>query len=676
MHLTYRNANDAFRGLVRGINDGSIPTRKSPSRVGEVLQVEEPVTITYTHPLERVLFNPARDANCFFHLFESLHMLAGRNDIAPLAYYAANYAKQVQDGDSPYANGAYGFRWRHANRWEDSFGDGYDAIEVDQLPILIAHLKQNPESRRVVLQMWNVEDDLLKIDTSRDVCCLAGETKFRSPEGEVTIAELATRFQAGSYRYPVYAVDISTGDQRLCWMTNAWKVGVKRLLKITFDDGSAIQVTGDHKLFRKQKVFEGRRCVAVSVEECEARNLTVGDSVLAANAYRVNRGGYREFKRNLFKNTAYRNMQLEHRAYLAMFEPIPRYHGLSGTTKDGHSVHHLDGDKLNNSLTNLQILDNYTHFSHDKFGDENPHNKMSAEAKAARGRKHSAALKEHFARLSPDLRSALQTRKKNRTPEQLELIAEYHASKSNHKIVAIERVGMAPVYDFTVPGRHNAVLSNGIVVHNCNVCAFFSIQHEAVDASGSVVHRPDTHTTYRWKKFLNMTVVNRSNDLVWGALGANVVHFSFLQEYLAACIGCEVGVYNQFTNNLHVYTERWKPQEWLAAETRYGLYENPDRHKHFPLVKDPATFDREVQEFIDNKEWLRNWEEPFLQRVAHPMCWAFARHKARDYYTALSVADMIAAEDWRVAAIEWLERRKANWEKNGSVESKPSPEVK
>ena len=27
------------------------------------------------------------------------------------------------------------------------------------------------ESRRAVLQMWNVEDDLLKVDSSRDVCC-------------------------------------------------------------------------------------------------------------------------------------------------------------------------------------------------------------------------------------------------------------------------------------------------------------------------------------------------------------------------------------------------------------------------------------------------------------------------------------------------------------------------
>ena len=36
---------------------------------------------------------------------------------------------------------------------------------------------------------------------------------------------------------------------------------------------------------------------------------------------------------------------------------------------------------------------------------------------------------------------------------------------------------------------------------------------------------------------LDMTVCNRSNDLVWGCLGANAVHFSFLLEYMAGLIG-------------------------------------------------------------------------------------------------------------------------------------------
>ena len=102
-----------------------------------------------------VLFNSARDCNPWFHLYESLWMLAGRNDVASIAYYAKNMANYSDDGKT--LNGAYGFRWRHM------VARGQPWKGVDQLDILVNHLKADPTSRRAVLQMWNVEDDLLKI---------------------------------------------------------------------------------------------------------------------------------------------------------------------------------------------------------------------------------------------------------------------------------------------------------------------------------------------------------------------------------------------------------------------------------------------------------------------------------------------------------------------------------
>jgi hypothetical protein len=59
MHLTCRNVNEAFRVLVESIHEGWIPTEVESSRYGEVIRVPEPVIVTYTHPLERVLFNAA-----------------------------------------------------------------------------------------------------------------------------------------------------------------------------------------------------------------------------------------------------------------------------------------------------------------------------------------------------------------------------------------------------------------------------------------------------------------------------------------------------------------------------------------------------------------------------------------------------------------------------------------
>src|SRR3990170_4411256 len=97
MHLKYRNCNDAFRGIVSGIHSGVIRTNAVPSRVGECLMVEEPVIVSYDQPRERVLFNQARDANPFFHLYESLWMLAGRNDVASLAYYNSKISQYSDD---------------------------------------------------------------------------------------------------------------------------------------------------------------------------------------------------------------------------------------------------------------------------------------------------------------------------------------------------------------------------------------------------------------------------------------------------------------------------------------------------------------------------------------------------------------------------------------------------
>jgi hypothetical protein len=53
---------------------------------------------------------------------------------------------------------------------------------------------------------------------------------------------------------------------------------------------------------------------------------------------------------------------------------------------------------------------------------------------------------------------------------------------------------------------------------------------------------------------LDLTVFNRSNDLFWGMLGANIVQFSFLLEYIAAKVGVRPGVLTQVSTNLHAYT--------------------------------------------------------------------------------------------------------------------------
>jgi thymidylate synthase len=407
MHLKFRNVNEAFHVLVGKLNctdkgcacnnrfPNDVIVVRSESRNGDVITIEEPMTITYEKPAERVLFCEARDANPFFHLFESLWMLAGRTDLEPLRYYVSNFDQFSDDKET--LNGAYGYRWRHAksHSWHEypagessQAGIRHVTEDIDQLKIVAQNLRDNPKCRREVVQMWNVEDDLLKVRDSADVCC-----------------------------------NLSV-------------------------------------MFRIREV-------------CEC-----------------------------------------------------------GETR----------------------------------------------------------------------------------------------------------------------------------------------QHRHKQPKGT-------------RKFLDKTLTNRSNDMIMGIHAANFVHFSFIQEYMAARIGVEIGVYNQFTNNLHVYEWNWFPDDW--NQDQYGAFYTTQQPKRLqdlvkalmgeeeeersgypvvPLVSDPDRFDKEVQTFVSNgygdsveDKLSMRFDEPFLQKVATPMACAHAAHKRRDYDTATEWMDAVESPDWKLAGELWLKRRALQW---------------
>lgn len=169
---------------------------------------------------------------------------------------------------------------------------------------------------------------------------------------------------------------------------------------------------------------------------------------------------------------------------------------------------------------------------------------------------------------------------------------------------------------------------------------------------------------------LDMTVDNRSNDLVLGMLGANVVHFSFLLEYMAACIGVEMGVYNQITNNLHVYTNSFEPIKWLEDKTE-NFYQRVPRINVVKLVKNPEQFDKELKTFNEewigeqdlHEDWNARFSEPFFELVAKHVARVFYFHKQRNYVKALQWCNEIAADDWRIACTNWVRKREARYNK-------------
>lgn len=374
MHFRTKNVNTAFKKLVTLFHyskDSNIV--KEQSRNGPVLMCVEPVTLTYNNPLERVLFNPKRDCNPFFHMYEALWMLAGRNDVKSLSTYTSKMAQYSDDGIT--FNGAYGKRWYKYVATEKKITENetttYQYEVSNQLTRLINHLKANPTSRRAVLQMWDVYDDLEKVDTSKDVCC----------------------------------------------------------------------------------------------------NLSVCFSIRTIT------------------------------------EPDQNY-----------------------------LIDS---------------NKM-----------------------------------------------------------------------------------------------------------------------YKTVSYLDMTVFNRSNDLIKGMLGANYVHFTFLQEYIAECLEVKVGKYNQVSNNLHVYPNAiWNPIEWLKCNV--NMYATkPSFDKHIPLLHNVTKleFDRELQDVVTmcgNLKTLKkvnpnDYKSCFIKTVAIPVFKAYAYYKEPESeinHLMYSWLDEINLPDWKLAATQWINNR-------------------
>lgn len=178
---------------------------------------------------------------------------------------------------------------------------------------------------------------------------------------------------------------------------------------------------------------------------------------------------------------------------------------------------------------------------------------------------------------------------------------------------------------------------------------------------------------------LDMTVCNRSNDIIWGAYGANAVHFSFLQEYVASAVGVPVGRYWQVSNNWHAYLKTLEPLQHLAERTTDGistpsgfLVDCPYSLHHVattPIMSlDRAVWDRDLTMFLAGRPVI-GYRDPFFRRVANPLwaAWcAFKENKAPGRYeAALEVLEQCRAPDWKLACADWVNRRWDRWRDNG-----------
>jgi thymidylate synthase len=160
---------------------------------------------------------------------------------------------------------------------------------------------------------------------------------------------------------------------------------------------------------------------------------------------------------------------------------------------------------------------------------------------------------------------------------------------------------------------------------------------------------------------LNLTVFNRSNDFWYGYIGANIVHFTMIQEFVAIALGLGVGVYRTISTNLHVYKDLYDVSKHINSPPPAEDYD----YYSAKLVRPRNLYEGSWKTFLTECELFCNepmnpldmkYEHSFFPEVAIPMAKiAFKRkYKISDGKEHLREIDAI---DWRMAVKEFIDRR-------------------
>jgi hypothetical protein len=179
--------------------------------------------------------------------------------------------------------------------------------------------------------------------------CILGDTKIATPDGFVTIKELADRGR--DYEFITYAYDHNLKKVVPAIARNAHYTRDDMTYKITFDDGSHIIATETHRFLKRDGVFE------------ELRNLKVGDSMMPF------------YRKSFYNNQNYNwvyvcNSKEGHNGWVPEHNLIAEWYFKKKINKE-EEVHHIDFNGKNNLPSNLLIMDRSEHRSfHAKINNE------------------------------------------------------------------------------------------------------------------------------------------------------------------------------------------------------------------------------------------------------------------------------------------------------------------
>lgn len=152
---------ESFSEVYPEINKYIVENREwETCRDGNVKEILDFKTII-KNPYRRVVGGYNRNINPFFLLAEAMWIFTGRKDVKFLSMFNKNMEKFSDDGKVFHA--PYGFRLRHWGiRSEDKFCEEnlHAAQGYDQIADAIRIFDNNPNTRQVVLSIWNPDLDL------------------------------------------------------------------------------------------------------------------------------------------------------------------------------------------------------------------------------------------------------------------------------------------------------------------------------------------------------------------------------------------------------------------------------------------------------------------------------------------------------------------------------------
>ena len=131
---------------------------------------------------------------------------------------------------------------------------------------------------------------------------------------------------------------------------------------------------------------------------------------------------------------------------------------------------------------------------------------------------------------------------------------------------------------------------------------------------------------------LHMVVFNRSNDLHWGAMGANIVQFSTIQETMCSWLrnsgkeefnNLELGSYHQIADSLHIYMDSYGAD--ISEKVLKYYKNNPYVEPNFETVLEPRIdssyekFTKSLDHYWGSLDWYITKDDITLADISNFM---------------------------------------------------------